>query len=234
MRMDDFIDASNRAESAAQVFDIFQQALASFGFDRIVYGALRNHPDTVLPWTAGSYPDDWSAYYLSRNYTVTDPTRHRCLTSDRPFLWRDLAAQVPRDQAVIFAEAAEAGLKDGCSVSIHGPRGSCVAFGFASSQGGIETGPSVLARLNLLAVQFHAAYSAFVAGPPAPVPALTPREREILSWCAYGKSAWAIGVILGIAENSVEWHLKNIFRKLKAESRIAAVVQALNFGLISL
>jgi DNA-binding CsgD family transcriptional regulator len=39
---------------------------------------------------------------------------------------------------------------------------------------------------------------------------------------------------LNIAENSVEWHLKNIFRKLGVDSRVTAVVKALHLGLITL
>jgi len=86
----------------------------------------------------------------------------------------------------------------------------------------------------LLSVQFHTAYTGLSKPVGEAAPRLTPREREILSWCAQGKSAWVVGEILHIAEHSVEWHLRNIFRKLNVDSRITAVVKALHLGLISL
>lgn len=231
MRIDEFLEASNRAETPEQVFEVFQIAAADLGFDRIMYRALRNHPDTALPCLARSYPDEWISHYVARNYIETDPVRHRCLTSGMPFLWWDLVDAKKREQSLIFHEAEDVGLKDGVAVPIHGPAGECVGVGFASSAGGAET--SALPQLHLMAVQFHTAYSA-LAAPRAPSNVrLTPREQEILSWSAQGKSAWAIGQILHIAEHSVEWHLKNVYRKLGVDSRITAVVKALYLGLIS-
>lgn len=233
MRIDDFIDASNRAASPEQVFDLFQQAAAGLGYDRIMYRALRNHPDTELPCTARSYPDEWIDHYVARGYVHSDPVRRRVLTSGRPFLWGELAATLARDEALIFAEACEAGLNDGAAVPIHGPGGECVGIGFASSQGGADC-RAALSTLQMLAVQFHTAYSALTLPRADPPVRLTAREREILQWCAAGKSAWAIGQILGIAEHSVEWHLRNVFRKLGVDSRITAVVKGLHLGLIGL
>lgn len=231
MRIDEFLEASNRAETPEQVFAVFQRAVADLGFDRIMYRALRNHPDTSLPCLARSYPDEWINHYVARNYVETDPVRHRCLTSSLPFLWWDIVDTKKREQSLIFHEAEDVGLKDGVAVPIHGPAGECVGIGFASSAGGAAL--HALPQLHLMAVQFHTAYSA-LAEPRVPSTVrLTPREREILTWSAKGKSAWAIGQILHIAEHSVEWHLKNIYRKLGVDSRITAVVKALYLGLIS-
>lgn len=231
MRIDDFIEASNRAETTDQVFAVFQQAVAELGYDRIMYRALRNHPDTALPCVARSYPDEWINHYVKRNYVETDPVRHRCLTSSQPFLWWDSLPARSRDQALIFHEAEEVGLKDGAAVAIHGPAGECVGVGFASSVGHAETG--ALPKLHLMAVQFHTAYTALALPRSDSAIHLTPREREVLSWAALGKTAWATGQILNIAEHSVEWHLKNAYRKLGVDSRITAVVKALHLGLIS-
>ena len=63
---------------------------------------------------------------------------------------------------------------------------------------------------------------------------LTRRELEVLKWCAAGKSNWAIGEILGISEHGVDFHMRNILRKLDADTRVTAVVKALHGGLIVL
>lgn len=54
-------------------------------------------------------------------------------------------------------------------------------------------------------------------------PPLTPREREIMSWAAEGKSNWEISMILHVSLNTIKYHFKNIFYKLQVENRWAAV-----------
>jgi LuxR family quorum-sensing system transcriptional regulator CciR len=61
---------------------------------------------------------------------------------------------------------------------------------------------------------------------------LSRRETECLMWAAQGKSSYAIGIILGISVNTVNFHLKNSMRKLGTTSRTTAVVKAAHLGLI--
>jgi DNA-binding CsgD family transcriptional regulator len=55
---------------------------------------------------------------------------------------------------------------------------------------------------------------------------LTSRELEVLTWAARGKSAWEIGVILGITKRTVDEHIQTATRKLGAANRIEAVAIA--------
>ena len=54
---------------------------------------------------------------------------------------------------------------------------------------------------------------------------LTPREQEVMQGVARGLGNKEIAVGLGIGENTVGEHLKNIFRKLGVHSRAAAVAR---------
>ena len=56
---------------------------------------------------------------------------------------------------------------------------------------------------------------------------LTPRELEVITWVARGKSAWEIGEILGIAKRTVDEHTQTATRKLGAVNRTQAVALAL-------
>lgn len=60
------------------------------------------------------------------------------------------------------------------------------------------------------------------------------RETDCIHWAARGKTNWEIGGILKISENTVRYHLKNVFRKLHAGSRSSAVSRALAEGIIEL
>jgi DNA-binding CsgD family transcriptional regulator len=62
---------------------------------------------------------------------------------------------------------------------------------------------------------------------------LTPRETQILSWIATGKSDWQIGKILDISNKTVNYHAENLKRKYGVATRIQVVVAALRGGQIS-
>lgn len=57
--------------------------------------------------------------------------------------------------------------------------------------------------------------------------ALTPRETEVLSWLAKGKTNRDIGDILGMSHRTVNKHLEHIFEKLGVETRAAAAALAI-------
>jgi DNA-binding response OmpR family regulator len=56
--------------------------------------------------------------------------------------------------------------------------------------------------------------------------ALTPREREVLTWVARGKTNRDIADILGMSHRTVNKHLEHIFEKLGVETRAAAAALA--------
>lgn len=64
--------------------------------------------------------------------------------------------------------------------------------------------------------------------------ALTLREKEALLWSAKGKSSWEISRIFNCTEAGVNYHFSNIRRKFGVSSRWAAVMMALEQGLIQL
>jgi DNA-binding CsgD family transcriptional regulator len=56
--------------------------------------------------------------------------------------------------------------------------------------------------------------------------ALTPRETEVLSWLAKGKTNRDIADILGMSPRTVNKHLEHVFEKLGVETRSAAAAIA--------
>ena len=56
---------------------------------------------------------------------------------------------------------------------------------------------------------------------------LTPRETEVLTWVAQGKTNYEIGVILSAATRTICKHVERILFKLSVENRTAAAVIAL-------
>lgn len=68
--------------------------------------------------------------------------------------------------------------------------------------------------------------SAEAAGTRLATAALTPRETEVLSWVAKGKTNRDVGEILGLSPRTVNKHLEHVFEKLGVETRAAAAALA--------
>lgn len=64
------------------------------------------------------------------------------------------------------------------------------------------------------------------------LPALTPREREILQRIAGGRSNKEIAALLGLAENTVKNHVHVILEKLAVQDRTQAVTRAIERGIL--
>jgi LuxR family quorum-sensing transcriptional regulator LasR len=62
---------------------------------------------------------------------------------------------------------------------------------------------------------------------------LSPRQREVLTWSAEGKTTWETSVIIQCTEATVNYHLRQVIRKLEATNKTHAVSRALHLGLIS-
>jgi DNA-binding NarL/FixJ family response regulator len=93
---------------------------------------------------------------------------------------------------------------------------------------------SVLRQASSGAV-FHApAYRPAASGAPQvpSLPALTDRERSILSAVASGMTSAAISRDLWISEHTIKFHLTNIYRKLGVVNRAGAVRYALEHGIV--
>jgi DNA-binding NarL/FixJ family response regulator len=63
-------------------------------------------------------------------------------------------------------------------------------------------------------------------------PTLTPREIQVMELVSEGRRNKEIASRLGISEETVQVHLKNIFAKLKVSERTAAVNVALRRGIV--
>ena len=90
--------------------------------------------------------------------------------------------------------------------------------------------------IHLLAVAFIDAFTRVNAPvrppPPAEACARSAREVDCMQCVARGKTNWEVSRILDISENTVRFHLKNVFRKLDATSRSSAVMRAIQAGVI--
>lgn len=70
---------------------------------------------------------------------------------------------------------------------------------------------------------------------PAPhldAPSLTQREREVLRLVALGRDTLEIAAELGISRHTVRNHIRNLRQKLKANTKLDAVVTGIRLGIL--
>jgi LuxR family quorum-sensing system transcriptional regulator CciR len=241
MRIADFIERSNAAETPEDVWELFCSAVAGFGYDRVAFAAVTMAAQEALakgnlkPVVANNYPDDWANHYFEMRYEEIDPVLLLTSSKGAPFLWDDVLAResLSAKQKLMFNECHEAGLQNGVTVPVHGPGGASYAVSLATDGRARDNTPH-FATLQILATQFLLAYSQIAHKPAVSTRRLhlTERERECLTWTARGKSAWAISEIIGVSEHTVNFHLKSVMKKLDTCNRVAAVVTAVRMGLI--
>ncbi len=64
-------------------------------------------------------------------------------------------------------------------------------------------------------------------------PALTPREKQVLTLLAGGETYWNIGRQLGISRHTVDTHLRRLRDKTGTANRTQLVVLAMQRGYLS-
>jgi DNA-binding CsgD family transcriptional regulator len=237
-----FIENSNNAQTVDELFDCLVAYSSQLGLDRVLYTLMTNHPSINQKAGHGvvrSYPEDWMSYYFEKGYENIDPVR-RYKTSwyHGPFFWDQLERvySLSTEEKRVLDEGKEAKLLDGLAVPLLGVGGEIAGMGFASSDGGVKLDKSMLSFINALAHQFNLAYRGLISNENNllyPSTHLTAREKDVLNWVATGKSNGEIAEILTISEHTIDFHLRNIFKKLNVTSRIAAVVKAIRLNLIA-
>ena len=68
--------------------------------------------------------------------------------------------------------------------------------------------------------------------PRVPSMALTPKEREVLELLNRNLSNKEIALALQVGEETIKWHVKNLFTKLDAGTRKQVVARARILGLL--
>ena len=239
MRVEDFIEQSNQATNLTTLFSIYSAAMEQYGYDRVLFALVNDHPTLQQEAQHGvvkNYPEDWVAHYLAEGYDKIDAVRQRVMVSVEAFTWDQLVAttQFSKIQQKLFNEAREAGLNNGIGIPLRGPGGTIAGVGAASSQLNVSPFNRFGQRANLITYQFYFSFWRLMEQKNSKANVqLSQREKDILLWSATGKSREDIALALFISSHTVDYHIRNIFRKLETHTMISAVVKAIQMGYIN-
>lgn len=245
MDMHDFIERSNEAVNADQLYRLLEDALSSLcGYDRIVFTLGTDHPN--LGFRAGhgvmhNYPQDWVKCYNQKNWVRIDPVVSFGLRYLGPFTWDKLPTHMSltHQQNQFMNEGREAGLHNGAALSLRGPAGMVAGIGVATKHRGKPGSEKEikykLSLLNMISHQFYTQlFNLHEMRSQTDNTLLTECEFAILYRLARGQKDETIASDLGVTKHAVNFHTRHIYKKLKASNRISAVVNAIRERIIDL
>jgi len=207
------------------------------GFETVNAVTVVDRPDDESQFisvdnTPAAYRDIYENFGRGRS----DPVMQHCRRASVPIIW-DQGTYVASGRAAKWEEQAGHGYRTGIAMAMHLPGGLHFFVGVDRDQPLPACRAEItrmVAALQLFTV--HAQEPAFrVMLPPSSepdMPNVTPRELECLRWTMEGKTAWELGRILGISEQTAVRHVNNATHKLGAVNKHHAVVKALRLGLL--
>lgn len=230
-----------RYEQVSQAADFasFRQGLIDFANDLdfgLISGVLaveRRGPGAKTEFfSVGNTPAEFLAAQVNPENAKRDPVHRHVMTNAAPLIY-DQRLYADAGAGDLWEMQAPFGYRTGLAVSVHMPGYRRFLLGVDRNEA-LPSDPirlnRMIADLQLLAV--HAQDAAARLLVPLKVPRLPQRQLEILRLTMEGKSAWVVGSLLGISENTVNYHLKQLFKQLDVSNKNHAVLKAMELGLL--
>ena len=228
------LEARDRNDLRSAVIDFAQK----LGFETATAMTVIEHGVGESEFlTVDNSPADYKEFFYSSDCSRRDPVMQHCKRQSFPIVW-DQETYVNKGHGALWEEQARFGYHTGIAVALHLPEGRHFIVGVDRDQP-LPRHPDEVTRmvadLQLFAV--HAQDTAIRLLAPRPAasetPSLTKRELEALRWTLSGKTAWEVGMIMGITERTAVHHVHNAMHKLNCINKYQAALKALRLGLIS-
>ncbi len=235
--MFDFITESSQARDDNAVLASLDKAAKFFGMDCYAISGIPLPNERIDPYfMLNAWPDGWFERYVQENYVHVDPVIYRTKMSNEAFVWSEALADKPLSRSAkrVMNEATEFGMMDGYSVPLHSVGGFQAIVTFGAHK--VDLSSEQRGALHIISIYAHNRLRAFMADNSERMAAaaakVTPREREVILWCAAGKTNWEIGQILGISEKTVQHEIASACRKLNSVNRAQLIAESIRLGLI--
>lgn len=209
-----------------------------YGFEKCIFKVLpTKYGSMEKAFVLTNYDHQWCSIYKFYRYCDIDPIVQHCYSTHFPMVWDHTVYSSPR-QEMMYKQGERFGLNSGLVFPIYGANGEFGMMNFATSKPITKINKTHITNcIPILSVfkdyvfESSKPFNQNLSDSSAP---LTPREKEVINWCAAGKTSWEISKILSCSESTVNFHLSNIRGKFNAGNTQLAVVKALRCGLINI
>ena len=207
-------------------FDIFTIMLRG--------NATKNHSSLFM---SREYHFDFTDHYLKSKYYLCDPVIRLANETKQPLIWsseyyfRSLRNDLSTSEGSVLSDAIDFGMRGVCIFPFFGPHGITGLLRFSndhyldiySEKLSVRPVIQELARFSEFLFVALVRILGIFSSDSHP---LSTREKDVLSYIAFGKQPIAVAEILRISEHTVTNHLRTIRSKLSARNTAHAVAKA--------
>lgn len=235
-----YLDALTTATSIEELWNLHTSRMASYGFDRLLYGFTRyrfgsslGDPDDFVILT--NHPDSYTEGFIGGGLYKHAPMTKWALENEGSCSWRAMADRIaknsltPEERDVVIFNLSHK-VHAGYSISFRSisPR-SKGAIALTARPDMVqddvdaiweEHGTDITVMNNIVHLKIMTLpYYGAARG-------LTKRQREVLEWVGDGKTTQDIATLLGLTPATVEKHLRLAREALNVETTAQAVLKA--------
>ena len=240
MNLRDYLLTVARCPSIEALWEVHTEKMATYGFDRLIYGFTRYRTSTSLGDPEDfviltNHSKEYTDEFLGSGLYFHAPMVHWALANDGACSWavlQEMARErvMPADEQRVIDFNQRMNVLAGYTVSfrsISARSKGAIALTARAEMSQAETdevwaehGTDIklmndIAHLKILTLPYS-----------APNRALTPRQREALEWVGDGKTMQDIAVLMGLTSATVEKHLRLARESLAVETTAQAVLKA--------
>ena len=229
------IDAITNAPSVEDLWARHADKMASYGFDRIIYGFTRYRSGASLgdpqDWVLlTNHGDEYMEGFLSHGHVYKAPMIRWALNNTGPCSWRYMTepGNLSEDEKTVVAFNMRQNVTAGytvsfLSVSERTKGATALTARVGMSQDEVDAiwdkhGDEITAINNVMHLKIQTL--------PYSQRNLTKRQREVLQWVGDGKTTQDIAILLELTPATIEKHLRLARENLDVETTAQAVLKA--------
>ena len=227
------------AATSDKLLELFQASVEPFGVTGIFIADLPSRRETLAPLIRlRGWNKAWIEYYNEQDYVHTDPIARLLREKATPYVWTEECSvrRLSSLERTVMGEAKDAGLIDGFTVPIHGPRmrTTCVSL----STDGRPLRLSERQCLHFMSVLTHHRLDELTGAESSSTATeesargLAPQEVECLHWAMHGMKSKEIAFQTRLSIRTVDQYIGTAILKLRAGNRGEAIRIAILHGIL--
>jgi LuxR family transcriptional regulator, quorum-sensing system regulator BjaR1 len=230
----ELVEGIERLSTTGEIMDAMGALLKQHGFQYHCVSFLASATETLEDvLLSNQLPEQWLKLYIERDYVHHDPAFRYAKTAVLPFRWFKEAPYDPEREprvAEVVQRAADFGIRDGFLIPVASTAGRMGQIWFGGRT--LDLPEHQLPALHFVAIYAFDRILKLHGSPARQHASLTPREREVLTLVAGGKSTSEIAEALHISSRTVKEHIKHLCPKLGVVTRTQAVMIAVRDKII--
>jgi LuxR family quorum sensing-dependent transcriptional regulator len=232
----EYVEGLDNLGTVEAVIDAMEGALKPYGFENFILTGLPNPQQRFDQMVVlKHWPQGWFDVYAKEDFVRVDPVIRMCRQTVNPFEWTEAPydSETEPGAAEVMNRATEFRLSRGFSLPIHGGNGYEACFSMSGVK--VDLTARTKPALHMMALYTFERVRRILGPRPFSFEnPLTNREMEVLKWTAIGKTAAEIAEILSLTPRTVNEYAIRATRKMRAQNKTHAVVNAMQHKLIRL